>query len=102
MATDPEERYPSAGDLGEAALVAAGELRRAGPESVVATGEAAPRRPGAEPTGAPRSDAAAEAPTAPQAAARGRAETLRWAIALATLVILFVCMVAALGAISRL
>ena len=29
MAKDPSERYPSAGDLGQAALVAAGGLRRA-------------------------------------------------------------------------
>ena len=42
MAKDPSERYPSAGDLGQAALVAAGGLRRANPWSVVATGEAAP------------------------------------------------------------
>src|SRR5207248_2547323 len=34
MAKDPRERYPSAGDLGEAALVAAGGLRRARPSSV--------------------------------------------------------------------
>ena len=42
MAKDPRERYPSAGDLGQAALVAAGGLRRASPWSIVATGEAAP------------------------------------------------------------
>ncbi len=40
MAKEPAERYPSGGDLGEAALVAAGALRRARPWSVVATGEA--------------------------------------------------------------
>ena len=42
MAKDPAERFPSAGDLGEAALVAAGGQRRANAESVVATGRAAP------------------------------------------------------------
>ena len=42
MAKDPRERFASAGDLGEAALVAAGEQRRANPESVVASGRAAP------------------------------------------------------------
>ena len=42
MATDPADRYQSAGDLAQAALVAAGELRHTGPQSVVATGEAAP------------------------------------------------------------
>ena len=41
MARDPAERYPSGGDLGEAALVAAGALRRARPLSMVATGDAA-------------------------------------------------------------
>ena len=51
MAKDPSERYPSAGDLGRAALVAAGGLRRAPAESVVATGAAAPSFAGA---GAPR------------------------------------------------
>ena len=80
-------------------MVAAGGLRRAGPESVVATGEAAPR---------------AHAP-APREAARGgegeavaagrpgeRAGALRWGFALAVLVILAVGMVAALGAIEKL
>ena len=65
MAKDPGERYPSAGDLGQAALVAAGGLRRASPWSVVATGEAAfvdPR------TAAPPPDAAAP-PAAPAAMA---------------------------------
>ena len=47
MAKDPSERYPSAGDLGQAALVAAGGLRRAPAESVVATGAAAPSFAGA-------------------------------------------------------
>ncbi len=42
MAKDPSDRYPSAGDLGQAALVAAGGLRKASPWSMVATGEAAP------------------------------------------------------------
>ena len=42
MAVDPNERYPSAGDLGQAALAAAGAQARAGGWSVVATGEAAP------------------------------------------------------------
>jgi hypothetical protein len=98
MATDPSERYPSAGDLGQAALVAAGELRRAGPESSVATGEAAllaGRRSAGAPTGA--SPAAAPAP----ARAGGR-DALRWAIAIAGLVLVAVGMVAALHGISTL
>ena len=38
MAKDPSERYASAGDLGQAALAAAGGLRQASPRSVVDTG----------------------------------------------------------------
>jgi hypothetical protein len=99
MAKDPSERYPSAGDLGQAALVAAGGLRRARPWSFVATGEAAPvgdkpREP--EPLAA-----------APRAPVRGGVkaggfEVLRWAIALAGLAIVAVGMVAALRGISTL
>jgi pSer/pThr/pTyr-binding forkhead associated (FHA) protein/predicted Ser/Thr protein kinase len=103
MAVDPGERYPSAGDLGQAALVAAGGLRQAGPWSVVATGEAAPlaqRQPaGAVAAGAPRAEPAAPASNG---AARGRDDRLRWAIALAGLVLVAVGMVAALHGISTL
>jgi YVTN family beta-propeller protein len=42
MAKDPDDRFPSAGDLGRAALAAAGQPVPAGPERVVAVGEAAP------------------------------------------------------------
>jgi len=42
MAKDPDERYPSAGDLGRAALAAAGRGAAPGPERRVAVGEAAP------------------------------------------------------------
>ncbi|HSS57729.1 MAG TPA: serine/threonine-protein kinase [Solirubrobacteraceae bacterium] len=42
MAKDPDDRFPSAGDLGRAALAAAGEPVAPGPERVVAVGEAAP------------------------------------------------------------
>jgi protein kinase-like protein len=41
MAKDPDERYPSAGDLGRAALAAAGRAAAPGPERRVAVGEAA-------------------------------------------------------------
>ena len=40
MAREPDQRYPSAGDLGQAAMVAAGGLRRAAPWTVVAQGDA--------------------------------------------------------------
>src|SRR4051812_4709296 len=42
LAKDPSDRYPSAGDLGRAALTAAGEDVTPAPERVVARGEAAP------------------------------------------------------------
>jgi pSer/pThr/pTyr-binding forkhead associated (FHA) protein len=98
MAKDPSERYPSAGDLGQAALVAAGGLRRASPWSVVATGEAAPFTDGQT------ADAVATAPraAAPERAAAGRADTLRWTVALAMLAIVAVGMIAALRGISTL
>ena len=113
MAKDPSERYPSAGDLGQAALVAAGGLRRARAWSVVATGEAAPvvrARTGEAlvvAPGAPTSDGAdsdrAEADGADSDRAEaGRVDRLRWAIALAALAFVAVGMVAALRGISTL
>src|SRR3954471_2456643 len=42
LAKDPEERYPSAGDLGRAATAAAANRRPAEPERLVAKGAAAP------------------------------------------------------------
>jgi serine/threonine protein kinase len=117
MAKQPGERYPSAGDLGQAALVAIGELRRAGAESVVATGDAAPVSFGAELSPPPGWDAEAlqagaadpladEGSQTPAAAAaerpRDRATVVRWGIALAVLAILAIGMVAALGALDNL
>jgi pSer/pThr/pTyr-binding forkhead associated (FHA) protein len=99
MAIDPSERYPSAGDLGQAALVAAGGLRRASGWSVVATGEAAPSMD-EQP-----SEALATAPRAPApvGAGAGRAaDKLRWVIAFAALAIVAVGMLAALTGISTL
>jgi pSer/pThr/pTyr-binding forkhead associated (FHA) protein len=113
MAKEPNERYPSAGDLGEAALVAAGELRRARAESLVATGEAAPSAPGR--AGAPSAPGPAGAPPSPGAPAPAaesggtdadrawdRRVALRWGLALAILAVLAVCMVAVLGALAKL
>ena len=98
MATDPNERYPSAGDLGQAALVAAGGLRRARPWSVVATGDAAPtpdREIEEARSGRPAAPALAGAATA-------GSDTLRWAVAVAGLVIAAAAMVAALIGIASL
>ena len=111
MAKDPAERYPSAGDLGEAALVAAGELRRAREESVVATGEAAsflgapglpaPARPRVEVAAAPAGAPAARAEPTPEPASQG-GSALRWGFALAILALLAVGMFVALGALDQL
>jgi pSer/pThr/pTyr-binding forkhead associated (FHA) protein len=98
MAIDPSERYPSAGDLGQAALVAAGSLRRAGRWSVVATGEAAPI------ANEPAMEALAPATSASSLVRPdgGRADALRWVIALAALAIVAVGMVAALRGMTTL
>ena len=53
MAKDPEERYPSAGDLGRAATAAAAGRRSAQPERTVAAGAAAPPPPPAPPMSSP-------------------------------------------------
>jgi predicted Ser/Thr protein kinase len=42
LAKDPDDRFPSTGDLGRAALAAAGRPVSPGPERLVAVGEAAP------------------------------------------------------------
>jgi pSer/pThr/pTyr-binding forkhead associated (FHA) protein len=99
MAKDPSERYPSAGDLGQAALVAAGGLRRARAWSMVATGEAAPSPD--DQLGRPLDPAAPAAEVADGGRPK-HADILRWAIALAGLVVVAVGMVAALRGISTL
>ncbi len=98
MAKDPSERYQSGRDLGQAALQAAGGLRRASPRPVVATGEAAPAGHGQ----AARAPDAAPRERVGEGARARRLETVRWAIALAGLVIVAVGMVAALNGISSL
>ena len=105
MAKDPSERYPSAGDLGEAAIVAAGGLRRARQWSVVATGEAAPfegERVAEPPARVAEPPAAASRPPVTATAQTGRPNPLRWAIPIAFLAIVFVGMLAALNGISTL
>jgi pSer/pThr/pTyr-binding forkhead associated (FHA) protein/tRNA A-37 threonylcarbamoyl transferase component Bud32 len=95
MAKDPSERYASAGELGQAALVAAAGQRQAGPRPAIDTGQAAAR--------ADEQAAAAISPT-PRAerAAGGGTDTFRWVVALAGLVLVAAGMVAALVGISSL
>ena len=50
MAKDPEERFPSAGDLGRAMVAAARGETYAGPERSVASGDASPTEADASPT----------------------------------------------------
>jgi serine/threonine-protein kinase len=127
MAKQPGDRYPSAGNLGQAALVAAGAQRRASAEMSVATGDAAPFRnaplalPGLSKAGAAVPAAAVGGPAAAagEAAGTGAASpgglpgaavaepagginTLAWAFAIGVLVLLFVCMLLALNALSNL
>jgi pSer/pThr/pTyr-binding forkhead associated (FHA) protein len=99
MAKEPSERYQSAGDLGRAALAAAG----ASPWSVLSAGGAAPDGDShaaealGEPPRAPVGDGAVG-----DGAQTGRLESLRWAVALAGLLIVAVGMAAALHGISTL
>ncbi len=128
MAKDPNQRYTSAGDLGEAALVAAGEQRQAGAESIVATGDAAfaealrsaQSPPAAAPAPAqapapvqaqaplqPQAPAAASAPDTaaqkPAKAAKGKGgNAVPFLIAVGVLVVLLVLVFVALSAIAKL
>jgi YVTN family beta-propeller protein len=66
MAKDPDDRFPSAGDLGRAALAAAGQPVAPAPERVVAVGEAAPgdsQETVVSPDQAPTVLAASQSPT---------------------------------------
>ncbi len=98
MAKDPGERFASAGELGHAALAAGGTLRPVRASPVLATGEATPAGDGHA------AEALDEPPLAPvgQGAEGRRSESLRWAIALAGLLIVAVGMAAALRGISTL
>src|SRR3954453_974982 len=68
MAKDPEERYPSAGDLGRAALAAASNAKPDLRERIVAKGAAAPIE-------APTVTAAKKPPETPQSDSEAEAET---------------------------
>jgi len=73
MAKDPEGRYPSAGDLGRAALAAVERRAPAEPERIVARGEAAPA---IAPPPAPPPAATAPPPTPPAGAPRPGEDTI--------------------------
>jgi YVTN family beta-propeller protein len=91
LAKDPDERYPSAGDLGRAALAAAGRAAPPGPERRVAVGEAAPGDEG-DTVGSPDQAPTAVAPPPRAAAARRRA----WAWGLAAVPVVALAVIAAL------
>jgi serine/threonine protein kinase len=99
MAKDPRERFPSAGDLGEAALHAAGQRRRPSQESIVAKGPAAPppaAMPGLSRAFEPEPDSMVST------GAGGRADVLRWGVAIGFLALLAIAMVIALDALNNL
>jgi hypothetical protein len=75
LAKDPDDRFPSAGDLGRAALAAVGDGPAPPPERLVARGAAAPGGAGAEETAIPGSVTPTEiAPGGPSDPSRAR----RW------------------------
>ena len=89
LAKDPADRYQSAGDLGQAALAAAGRSAAPGPERVVAVGAAAP-------TDAQETVVSPDqAPTA-MAATRPATRRRAWPWALAAVPIVGLALIAAL------
>jgi YVTN family beta-propeller protein len=89
LAKDPDDRYQSAGDLGRAALAAAGRSAAPGPERLVAVGAAAP-------TDAQETVVSPDqAPTAP-AATRPAARRRIWPWALAAVPIAGLALIVAL------
>jgi YVTN family beta-propeller protein len=89
LAKDPADRYQSAGDLGQAALAAAGRSAAPGPERLVAVGEAAPTD---------AQETVVSPDQAPTAMAATRPATRRrvWPWALAAVPILGLALIAAL------
>jgi DNA-binding beta-propeller fold protein YncE len=104
LAKDPAERFPSAGDLGRAALAAAGAQPAPGPERTVARGDAAPEgsdtsRSIAASAETTRLSPAADAPTTPAATAvlptrRGPSRLRRLLPALGAVVVVAAAIVA--------
>jgi DNA-binding beta-propeller fold protein YncE len=91
LAKDPDERYPSAGDLGRAALAAAGRPVAPGPERRVAVGAAAPGEQ--DTVGSPD-----QALTAIAAAPARRRRPWAWALAAVPAAVLAAVAVLVLGA----
>ena len=82
--------------------MAAGGLRTARPWSMVATGEAAPAPPPRAPAGEPQTPTDGASALTGEGAASTRHDRVRWAIAVAGLLIVAAGMVAALIGISGL
>src|SRR5215208_1741523 len=77
LAKDPDDRFPSAGDLGRAALAAVGDGPSPPPERVVARGAAAPGGHADDETVVPGAGAASVTATAPTALQPEAATTAR-------------------------
>ncbi len=92
LAKDPDERFPSAGDLGRAALAAAGRAAAPGPERRVAVGEAAPGAADQETVVSPD-----QAPTVLATGASGGRRWWPWALAAIPVAGLALIAVLALG-----
>jgi predicted Ser/Thr protein kinase len=84
LAKDPDERFPSAGDLGRAALAAVGDGTAPPPERLVARGAAAPGGAADDETAVPRSVTPTEVLPA-RGGAGGRARARSWAAPVASL-----------------
>jgi YVTN family beta-propeller protein len=95
LAKDPDDRFPSAGDLGRAALAAVGRQTPARPERRVATGAAAPAEAetAASPDQAPT--VPAERPPAEPVPPRRGARRPAWVWALAAVPVLALAAIAA-------
>ena len=92
MAKDPDDRFPSAGDLGRAALAAAGEPVAPGPERVVARRRGRPRRPARRPSSPPT-----RRPRCSPRATPARAGCWPWALAVVPIAGLALIAALALG-----
>ncbi len=102
MAKDPAERYPSAGELGQAALLAARANRRPRRWSAVTDGQSALALSPSPAQARERSSDERSSVAVSDAGGGIRFDLTRWSVALAVLVIVAIGMVAALRAISTL